>query len=932
MRSGDRGRMSPPPPPGLPPRPLLPREDRGRPVRMPAVAAAALRSRSRDEHTYRRFSSVPNLEREDENDSAENKFNILVAVRCRPLSMQEKLMGGNAIVKVSDNRLVILEDPQTTAADDYLRINKSKERRFFFDEAFDECAGQQHVYERTTKFLISSVLQGFNATVFAYGATGAGKTHTMLGSPTVPGIMMLTLQDLFEEAGQQREELHFEVKCSFLEVYNENIRDLLRPESDYLDIREDPQKGMCVAGISEVGGLASATEIMSILHQANKYRSTEATGANVTSSRSHAVLQVLVEQRDRTAGIVAQVNIGKLSMIDLAGSERASHTNNKGMRHIEGANINRSLLALGNCITALSSSHPYVPYRDSKMTRLLKDSLGGNCRTVMIANVSPYHVNYEDTYNTLKYASRARNIKTKAVRNVVSVSYHVSKYTEIIEELRREVSDLKTRLDTPPEVHSITPDVDTLDEDDMGIEAARAQGAKWKTELMQNFEERVRIKRRLIDLAHEAHNQMVQKSRAQVGISQWESSKILGDNAGQEVQTPRPIRHLQEQLKSIKDEMAQAEDTTEDLEIKLVQNLQTADRLQAELPKRVLNKDLCAFLGLVYRIYVLEVENMDLQEMNDMSAPIIMQKDLEAEALRLQIKLRDQMIAEQDQLLDNAETFVEKPDGWQEIPAQRGQALPDETQIIASPKAYLRSVSEGPLGRHGRVSPEVVLPPVLAPVHGRLAHHLPPLPPTQDRGHHQGVSPLNDSGASSDFTRRSPSKGHREARPEARIIPMAGDLPQSREDSGDSARLPTVEGQAAIPQDRRRRHVIDTSVSGADVHSDVRSKPPLANLRRRRKSRRAEQREKAIQQQKLSHLQLQIEAAPLLRDDQSQGLEARNVADDSQGSSSEERFERPPRSAKVVAAERRGIIEKLNRKMNPSSMKGNPSNAPKILS
>merc|ERR1719382_370904 len=272
----------------------------------------------------------------------------------------------------------------------------------------------------------------------------------MLGNPSEPGVMLLTLHDLFSEVSSQRHERHFEIKCSFLEVYNENIRDLPRPEGDYLDIREDPVKGVCVAGISEVGGLESAEEIMSLLHQANKHRTTEATGANVTSSRSHAVLQVVVEQRDRTAGIVAQMNVGKLSMIDLAGSERASQTNNKGLRMIEGANINRSLLALGNCITALSSAVAFVPYRDSKMTRLLKDSLGGNCRTAMIANVSPSHLNYEDTHNTLKYAKRASNIKTKAVKNVVSVSYHPSKYNEIIKELRVEIAELKTKIAMEP--------------------------------------------------------------------------------------------------------------------------------------------------------------------------------------------------------------------------------------------------------------------------------------------------------------------------------------------------------------------------------------------------------------------------------------------------------------------------------------------------
>merc|ERR1719359_707985 len=263
--------------------------------------------------------------------------------------------------------------------------------------------------------------------------------------------MMSTLLDLFQEVGEQKKDQKFEVKCSFLEVYNENIRDLLRPDGEYLDIREDPVKGVCVAGISEVGGLESADEIMSLLHQANRHRTTESTGANEVSSRSHAVLQVGVERRQRTADIVSQVHVGKLSMIDLAGSERASQTNNRGIRMIEGANINRSLLALGNCITALSSAVAFVPYRDSKMTRLLKDSLGGNCRTVMIANVSPCHLNYEDTHNTLKYANRAKNIKTTVTKNVMSVNQHIAKYTNIINDLQAEVSMLHAKLAAAPD-------------------------------------------------------------------------------------------------------------------------------------------------------------------------------------------------------------------------------------------------------------------------------------------------------------------------------------------------------------------------------------------------------------------------------------------------------------------------------------------------
>jgi kinesin family member 18/19 len=143
------------------------------------------------------------------------------------------------------------------------------------------------------------------------------------------------------------------------------------------------------------------------------------------------VLQIVCEHSEKHSGVSGQIHIGKLSLIDLAGSERASRTNNRGIRMIEGANINKSLLSLGNCITALHDNHTsgrtnYIPYRDSKLTRLLKDSLGGNCRTLMIANISPSMKQFEDTLNTLKYANRAKNIKTSAQRNVHNVDYHVS--------------------------------------------------------------------------------------------------------------------------------------------------------------------------------------------------------------------------------------------------------------------------------------------------------------------------------------------------------------------------------------------------------------------------------------------------------------------------------------------------------------------------
>ena len=206
--------------------------------------------------------------------------------------------------------------------------------------------------------------------------------------------------------------------------------------------------GPVVAGITEVE-VASSQQIMDLLHGGNLKRSQAATAANEVSSRSHAVLQVLVQCNDRAPGVVANIKVGKLSLVDLAGSERAANTKNTGARLVEGANINRSLLALGNCINALGekgNKGNFVPYRDSKLTRLLKDSLGGNCRTVMIANISSAESSFEETLNTLKYANRAKNIKTNVQRNVLNVNYHISEYVQLINNLRSEINVLKDQI------------------------------------------------------------------------------------------------------------------------------------------------------------------------------------------------------------------------------------------------------------------------------------------------------------------------------------------------------------------------------------------------------------------------------------------------------------------------------------------------------
>ena len=394
-------------------------------------------------------------------DMKNGSFNILVCIRSRPLSYQEKQLSSYETIKIMD-KMVILTDPIEYNGPSSIFKNRNKDQTYAFDYAFDKFTTQKTVFDKSTKFLIDGVVNGYNATVFAYGATGAGKTYTMLGTDSNPGIMVLTLEELFNKVNSFADR-EYKLKFWLLEIYNENIRDLLKfyknennknalenTSNEYLDLREDPEKGIIVSNITEIS-VNNSNDMLKILKRGNRNRTQESTGANETSSRSHAILQVSIEYKEKNTGIDYQIKFSKLSLIDLAGSERAAATNNKGIRLIEGANINRSLLTLGNCINALCDANlkgkkVHIPYRDSKLTRLLKDSLGGNARTVMIANVSPSINTFDDTYNTLKYANRAKNIKTSVTRNVLNAQYHINNYENIINALKEENARLKNEL------------------------------------------------------------------------------------------------------------------------------------------------------------------------------------------------------------------------------------------------------------------------------------------------------------------------------------------------------------------------------------------------------------------------------------------------------------------------------------------------------
>lgn len=404
---------------------------------------------------------------------------INVAVRVRPFTQSEEnklvrtpdgmLFGDGAlhgsdtvpqphgirkIVNVVDDKMLIFDPPETSPL---VLMQRSafpngrarvRDYRFVFDRLFDEDATQSHVYHNTTQPLLDSVLDGYNATVFAYGATGCGKTHTILGNPDDPGVIFLTMQELYARIELLSDTRVFDVSILFLEIYNETIRDLLNPDTPAkkLVLREDSNRRISVSNLSSHKP-PTVNDVMELILVGNRNRTSSPTEANAASSRSHAVLQINVTLHDRTASLNEEHTFATLSIIDLAGSERAAATKNRGARLNEGANINKSLLALGNCINALCDPRRrnHVPYRNSKLTRLLKFSLGGNCKTVMIVCISPLSQHYDETLNTLKYADRAKEIKTKLIRNQHNLDRHVGSYLKMITEQKQEIEELRSR-------------------------------------------------------------------------------------------------------------------------------------------------------------------------------------------------------------------------------------------------------------------------------------------------------------------------------------------------------------------------------------------------------------------------------------------------------------------------------------------------------
>lgn len=573
---------------------------------------------------------------------------------------------GVEVVKVVNSSMIVVLD-KDAASRDVLRMNRTREKRYTFDNALGETCTTREVYEISTQHLVDGVMDGENATVFAYGATGTGKTHTMIGYPGDPGIMVLTLIDLFRHMETRKMDSRFTVKMSYLEIYNELIKDLIEPGPEALELREDPVRGSSVSGLS-VRTVKNSGEVMDLLRRGNKHRTSEHTGANEVSSRSHAVLQVWVEQKDRTVDIQEQVRIGKLSLIDLAGSERASRTNNRGLRMIEGANINRSLLSLGNCINALGEKKglSFVPYRDSKLTRLLKDSLGGNCRTSMIATISPSVSNFEESVNTLKYANRAKNIKTKVTANIETVSHHIAKYLDIISELRAEIAELRVgsraRTLPPPPPPPPPPPQRAPAEGAKGAPGATAKGPpsdeekgemeRLRQKINANFNARMAIRREVLQLDESESRARMEVERVQnlvhiVG-SRAPGSTILRNDASM------GLPQLRAELSALNDQVIADMEAREQCRHRLQGFDEEAKVLLMGISTRIASPERRRLMELEFQMHLTELENMELEEHNNLHDEMMRERENQVARMEAHIRLQSSVIEAQTKILQSS--------------------------------------------------------------------------------------------------------------------------------------------------------------------------------------------------------------------------------------------------------------------------------------
>ncbi|CAD7928153.1 unnamed protein product [Amoebophrya sp. A120] len=527
--------------------------------------------------------------------------NVRVCCRVRPLSEKE-LKGFCVDTKETDEGFISCRLGAVTG------VNKdstaSNQYSFHFDRVFPTNSPQKKVYEYAALPTVKSVMEGFNGTVFAYGQTASGKTYTMQGPDMIDenlqGVIPRMVWTIFDAIYSAPPTQEFLVKVSMVELYMEKIRCLLDPSGtaaggagkDNLKIKERPDKGVYIDGATE-SYVQSENEIFDALSQAQYNRTVGATNMNAVSSRSHMIFQLTVENKDTVKNAVKR---GKLFLVDLAGSEKIQRTGATGSRLEEAKMINKSLSALGNVINALTEpGKSHVPYRDSKLTRLLSESLGGNAKTTLIITVSPSSANDAETLSTLRFGQRAKMIKNRAVVNedlsVEALNAKVVQLREIVARSKNRVKALEGLLSTNgipiPDGSSDGAQVESGTEGDVGEPGSGAQALS-----EQQQEELAELQRENVELRADveqaekaafASQQKLQETQTELQAVSYERdelqsqlARLQADLATQKAEN----ESLKLEKKNLKAEVAEAKEQCEQQKVKGMQVI--AGKLQDE--------------------------------------------------------------------------------------------------------------------------------------------------------------------------------------------------------------------------------------------------------------------------------------------------------------------------------------------------------------